>query len=96
MRGRTLGIVGYGNIGSQMAVVAESVGMRGYFYDVADKLALGNARRSRPWRNCWRSAETVSLHVTVDAGNAGLFGAAQFARMQPAQLLPQLVRGVCC
>ena len=45
VRGRTLGIVGYGNIGSQLSVVAESLGMRVYFYDVADKLALGNARR---------------------------------------------------
>jgi D-3-phosphoglycerate dehydrogenase / 2-oxoglutarate reductase len=45
VRGRTLGIVGYGNIGSQLSVVAESIGMRVYFYDIADKLALGNARR---------------------------------------------------
>ena len=45
IRGRTLGIVGYGNIGSQLSVVAESIGMRVYFYDIADKLALGNARR---------------------------------------------------
>ena len=45
VRGRTLGIVGYGNIGSQLSVVAESLGMRVYFYDVADKLALGNAQR---------------------------------------------------
>ena len=45
MRGRALGIVGYGNIGTQLSVLAEALGMTAYFYDIADKLAIGNARR---------------------------------------------------
>ena len=52
VRGRTLGIVGYGNIGSQLSVLAERLGMRVYFYDTADKLALGNARRCARWTSC--------------------------------------------
>ena len=75
VRGRTLGIIGYGNIGSQLSVVAEALGMRVYFYDVADKLALGNARRCETLDELLEVAETVSLHVDGRPGNAGLFGA---------------------
>ena len=80
VRGRTLGIVGYGNIGSQLSVVAESLGMRVIFFDVADKLALGNARRCDSLDELLEQAETVSLHVDGRPGNAGLFGAEQFAK----------------
>ena len=52
IRGRTLGIVGYGNIGSQLSVVAETLGMQVYFYDTDDKLALGNARRCSSSASC--------------------------------------------
>ena len=79
VRGRTLGIVGYGNIGSQLSVVAESIGMRVYFYDVADKLVLGNAQRCETLDELLEVAETVTLHVDGRPGNAGLFGAEQFA-----------------
>ncbi len=68
VRGRTLGIVGYGNIGSQLSVVAESLGMRVYFYDVADKLALGNARRCDSMDELLAVAETITLHVDGRAG----------------------------
>jgi D-3-phosphoglycerate dehydrogenase / 2-oxoglutarate reductase len=94
VRGRTLGIVGYGNIGSQLSVVAESLGMRVIFYDVADKLALGNARRCDTLDELLAEAETVSLHVDGRAGNAGLFGAAEFARMRPRSLFLNLCRGI--
>ena len=63
VRGRTLGIVGYGNIGSQLSVVAEALGMRVYFYDIADKLALGNAQRCDSLEDLLGKAETISLHV---------------------------------
>ena len=53
IRGRTLGIVGYGNIGSQLSVLAEALGMRVLFYDLEDKLALGNAESAAAWRSCW-------------------------------------------
>ena len=94
VRGRTLGIVGYGNIGSQLSVVAESLGMRVLFYDVADKLALGNARRCDTLDELLDEAETVSLHVDGRPGNAGLFGAEQFAKMRPRSLFLNLCRGI--
>ncbi len=94
VRGRTLGIVGYGNIGSQLSVVAEALGMRVIFYDVADKLALGNARRCSSLEELLAEAETVSLHVDGREGNAGLFGADQFARMRPRSLFLNLCRGI--
>jgi len=94
VRGRTLGIVGYGNIGSQLSVVAESLGMRVLFYDVADKLALGNARRCDTLEELLSEAETVTLHVDGRAGNVGLFGAEQFAKMQPRSLFLNLCRGI--
>jgi D-3-phosphoglycerate dehydrogenase len=94
VRGRTLGIVGYGNIGSQLSVVAESLGMRVLFYDVADKLALGNARRCDSLDELLAEAETVTLHVDGRAGNAGLFGAAEFAKMRPRSLFLNLCRGI--
>jgi D-3-phosphoglycerate dehydrogenase len=93
VRGRTLGIVGYGNIGSQLSVVAESLGMRVYFYDIADKLALGNARSCPTLDELLEVAETVSLHVDGRPGNAGLFGAAQFAKMRRRSLFLNLCRG---
>ena len=94
VRGRTLGIVGYGNIGSQLSVVAESLGMRVLFYDVADKLALGNARRCESLAELLAEAETVSLHVDGRPGNAGLFGADEFAAMRPRSLFLNLCRGI--
>jgi D-3-phosphoglycerate dehydrogenase len=93
VRGRSLGIVGYGNIGSQLSVVAESIGMRVYFYDIADKLALGNARRCETLDELLEVAETVTLHVDGRPGNAGLFGADQFAKMRRRSLFLNLCRG---
>jgi D-3-phosphoglycerate dehydrogenase len=93
IRGRTLGIVGYGNIGSQLSVVAEALGMQVYFYDTEDKLALGNARRCSSLGELLDSVETVTLHVDGRAGNAGIFGADQFARMRPRSLFLNLTRG---
>jgi D-3-phosphoglycerate dehydrogenase / 2-oxoglutarate reductase len=93
VRGRTLGIVGYGNIGSQLSVVAEALGMQVYFYDIADKLALGNARRCNSLDELLETCETISLHVDGRPGNAGLFGAEQFAKMRPRSLFLNLCRG---
>jgi D-3-phosphoglycerate dehydrogenase len=93
IRGRTLGIVGYGNIGSQLSVLAENLGMRVLFYDLEDKLALGNAQRCDTLEELLANSETVTLHVDGRAGNAGLFGAEQFARMRPRSLFLNLSRG---
>ncbi|WP_432557942.1 phosphoglycerate dehydrogenase [Granulicoccus sp. GXG6511] len=93
VRGRSLGIIGYGNIGSQLSVVAESLGMRVYFYDIVDKLALGNAQRCSSLEELLNTAETISLHVDGRPGNAGFFGAEQFAMMRRRSLFLNLARG---
>jgi len=93
VRGRTLGIVGYGNIGSQLSVIAEMLGMQVYFYDTDEKLALGNARRCSSLEELLDSVETVTLHVDGRMGNAGIFGREQFTRMRPRSLFLNLSRG---
>jgi D-3-phosphoglycerate dehydrogenase len=93
VRGRRLGIVGYGNIGSQLSVLAESLGMSVLFYDTADKLALGNARRCGTLEELLAQSDVVSLHVDGRAGNSGLFGEEQLARMRPGSIFLNLSRG---
>lgn len=93
VRGRTLGIVGYGNIGTQLSVLAENLGMSVVFYDTQEKLALGNARRAETLDELLAVADTVTLHVDGRAGNAGLFGAEQFAKMKPRSIFLNLSRG---
>jgi D-3-phosphoglycerate dehydrogenase len=93
VRGRTLGIVGYGNIGTQLSVLAEALGMRVVFYDTADKLALGNARRCESMDELLRTADVVSLHVDGRASNSDLFGAEQLDAMREGSLLLNLSRG---
>jgi len=93
IRGRTLGIVGYGNVGTQLSVIAEALGMRVCFYDIADKLAIGNARRCSSLAELLESAETVTLHVDGRPGNRGIFGEEEFAAMRPRSLFLNLSRG---
>jgi D-3-phosphoglycerate dehydrogenase / 2-oxoglutarate reductase len=93
IRGRTLGIVGYGNIGSQLSVLAEALGMRVLFYDLEDKLALGNAEACGSLEELLERSETVTLHVDGRAGNAGMFGEEQFSRMRRRSLFLNLSRG---
>lgn len=94
IRGRTLGIVGYGNIGSQLSVVAEAVGLRVIFYDVTDRLAHGNARRMGSLDELLAEADVVSLHVDGRPGNAGFFGAEHFEKMKPRSLFINAARGM--
>jgi len=93
VRGRTLGIVGYGNIGTQLSVLAENLGMQVYFFDTADKLALGNARRCGTLEELLDCADVVTLHVDGRPGNSGFFGEEQFARMRPRSIFLNLSRG---
>ncbi len=94
IRGRTLGIVGYGNIGTQLSNVAEALGLRVIFFDNADRLAHGNARRMATLDDLLAEADVVSLHVDGRPGNAGFFGAAQFAKMKPRSLFINAARGM--
>jgi D-3-phosphoglycerate dehydrogenase len=93
VRGRRLGIVGYGNIGSQLSVLAESLGMSVSFYDTADRLALGNARRCASLDDLLGWADVVTLHVDGRPDNRGLFGAGEFAAMRDGALFLNLSRG---
>ncbi len=93
IRGRSLGILGYGNIGSQLSVVAESLGMSVYYYDIVDRLPLGNAKGVSSMEELFELSETISLHVDGRAGNANLIGAAEFAAMRPRTLFLNLCRG---
>jgi D-3-phosphoglycerate dehydrogenase / 2-oxoglutarate reductase len=93
VRGRSIGIIGYGNIGTQLSVLAENLGMQVYFYDIADRLALGNAKRCDTLDDLLAVADVVTLHVDGRPGNAGFFGAEQFARMRDGALFLNLSRG---
>ena len=93
VRGRTLGIVGYGNIGAQLSVVSEALGLRVVFYDTADKLALGNARRCVSLEELLEVADVVSLHVDGRPSNSSFFGEKEFSRMRPGALFLNLCRG---
>src|SRR5438270_12245744 len=93
VRGRRLGIVGYGNIGAQLSVLAEALGMSVAFFDTADKLALGNAKRCDSLDELLSCSEIVSLHVDGRPTNRDIFGAEQFARMPIGSLFLNLSRG---
>jgi D-3-phosphoglycerate dehydrogenase len=93
VRGRTLGIVGYGNIGTQLSVLAEDLGMRVLFYDTSDRLALGNAHRCGSLNELLADADVVTLHVDGRPSNDNFFGADEFARMRPGSLFLNLSRG---
>jgi D-3-phosphoglycerate dehydrogenase len=93
VRGRTLGIVGYGNIGTQLSVLAENLGMRVLFYDTADKLSLGNAHRCDSMHQLLAEADIVTLHVDGRESNNRLFGEAEFAAMRPGSIFLNLSRG---
>jgi D-3-phosphoglycerate dehydrogenase len=93
VRGRKLGIVGYGNIGTQLSVLAENLGMSVFFYDITDRLALGNARRCSTLHELLGTVGTVTLHVDGRDGNRGFFGEEEFAAMRPRSLFLNLSRG---
>ena len=93
VRGKTLGIVGYGAIGSQLSVLAENLGMRVLFYDLSERLALGNARRMRSLDALLAEADVVTLHVDGRKENTAIIGADQFAKMKPGALFLNLSRG---
>ncbi|MCU1690076.1 MAG: serA, partial [Jatrophihabitantaceae bacterium] len=93
VRGRTLGIVGYGNIGTQLSVLAENLGMRVLFYDRADRLALGNAQSCLSMDELLQRSDVVTLHVDDRPSNTNLFGAREFAQMRPGSIFLNLSRG---
>ncbi|MGH7922324.1 MAG: phosphoglycerate dehydrogenase [Candidatus Dormibacteraceae bacterium] len=93
VRGRTLGIVGYGKIGSQLSVLAENLGLNVRFFDIQDRLAIGNARQCACLDDLLEEADVVTLHVDGRPGNSGLFGEREFSRMRAESLFLNLSRG---
>jgi len=93
VRGKTLGIVGYGSIGMQLSVLAEAAGMRVIYHDLAERLALGTARRMPSLHALLAESDAVSVHVDGRAENRMLFGAAEFAAMRPGSVFVNLARG---
>jgi D-3-phosphoglycerate dehydrogenase len=93
VRGKTLGIVGYGHIGTQIGVLAEQLGMSVVFHDIETKLPLGNARQLPVLDTLLAEADVVSLHVPETADTKNMIGAAQLARMKPGSHLVNASRG---
>jgi D-3-phosphoglycerate dehydrogenase / 2-oxoglutarate reductase len=93
LRGKTLGIIGYGNIGSQLGVLAESLGMIVVYFDSSEKLAMGNAVRLDNMAEVLRLADVVSVHVSGTTQNVNLIGAAQFELMKKEAIFINLSRG---
>lgn len=93
VRGKTLGIVGYGHIGTQVGVLAESVGMQVIYYDIETKLALGNARPVPSLAALLEASDVVTLHVPQTPLTAGMMGKAQFARMKKGARFINAARG---
>ena len=93
VRGKTLGIVGYGSIGSQLSTLAEAMGMRVIYFDVTDKLRHGNTESVESLDELLRLADVVSLHVPETAATANMIGAEQLAKMKKGSYLINNARG---
>lgn len=94
VRKKKLGIIGYGNIGSQLSVIAEALGMEVYFYDIVDKLALGNAKKCNTLKELLNTVDVVSLHVDGRPNNKNIFRAEEFAEMKEGSFFLNLSRGM--
>ncbi|MBP3981952.1 phosphoglycerate dehydrogenase [Acidovorax sp. JG5] len=93
IRGKTLGIVGYGSIGTQLSVLAEALGMHVAFFDVVNKLPLGNARQVQRLHDLLGQSDIVSLHVPELPSTQWMIGAAEIAAMKPGGILINAARG---
>jgi D-3-phosphoglycerate dehydrogenase / 2-oxoglutarate reductase len=93
IRGKKLGIIGYGNIGTQFSVLAEGLGMDVYFYDVVSKLSIGNATQVGTLQELLNTCDVVSLHVPETPSTRYMFKAEQFAQMKPGSVLMNASRG---
>ena len=93
IRGKKLGIIGYGNIGAQLSVVAEAVGFDVYYFDLVEKLALGNATKCKSMHELLRICDVVTLHVDGRKENEGLFGSEEFDQMKEGSIFLNLSRG---
>ncbi len=93
VRGKKLGIVGYGNIGKQLSVLAESLGMQVYYYDIEDRLALGNAKRCNSLQELLSISDVISLHIDDNSNNENFIGAKEISQMKDGVVFVNLSRG---
>ncbi len=93
VRGKKLGLIGYGHIGTQLSVLGEALGMEVYFYDKVDKMPLGNARKCKTMKEVLEVADVVSLHIDGRKENDNLIGEAEFAQMKNGVIFLNLARG---
>lgn len=93
VRGKTLGIIGYGHIGSQVSILAESFGMKVIFYDIQTKLPLGNAQPADSYEEVLKNADFVSFHVPESPETMNLLGAKEIAAMKKGSYVLNLSRG---
>ena len=93
VRGKNLGIIGYGNIGKQLSVLAEAMGMRVYYYDVDDKLALGNAVKCTTLEDLLNVSDVVTLHIDDNKANKNFIGEREIKQMKKGAMLINLSRG---
>ncbi len=93
VRGKTLGIIGFGNIGSQVCTLAEAMGMDVYYYDRVDKLSIGNATRGHTLQDLLRRVDVLTVHVDGDPANVNLVDEPEFALMKDGVILLNASRG---
>lgn len=93
VRGKKLGLIGYGNIGTQLSVIAESLGMKVLYYDTEEKLSLGNAIKCKSMKEVLEQADVISLHVDGRIANTNLIGAREFGWMKKGVIFINLSRG---
>ncbi|HHF4046971.1 TPA: phosphoglycerate dehydrogenase [Haemophilus influenzae] len=93
VRGKKLGIIGYGHIGSQLSIIAESLGMDVYFYDIENKLPLGNAKQVRSLEELLSSCDVISLHVPELPSTKNLMNATRIAQLKQGAILINAARG---
>lgn len=92
-RGKTLGIIGYGHIGTQLSILAEHLGMRVQFYDIEDKLVLGNSIQLKSLQQLLNTSDIVSLHVPETSHTQNMIGASELAEMKQGSILINASRG---
>ncbi|MDA9235071.1 phosphoglycerate dehydrogenase [Polaribacter sp.] len=93
VRGKKLGIVGYGNIGKQLSILAEALGMHVFYYDIEDKLALGNATKVSDLSELLAISDVVTLHIDDNPANKNFFGKKEISQMKEGAVLVNLSRG---
>ena len=93
IRGKTLGIIGYGNIGSQLSVAAEALGMEVHFYDIVEKLSIGNAVKCASMGDVLKKSDVVSIHVDGSPRNKNLISGRELQLMKDGSYLINLSRG---